>query len=95
MVYPIIKVQRHRYRDRAAKALNKRGITTGQGGRWHPQTVKRVIEAEGLIKGLPSSGTTGRLIVLSNLGSPSSWGVFLPGDREGRDETKARVDREN
>jgi hypothetical protein len=72
MVYPIIKVQRHRYRYRAAKALNKRGITTGQGGRWHPQTVKRVIEAEGLIKGLPSSGTTGRLIVLSNLGSPYS-----------------------
>ena len=27
-----------------ANALNERGIKTGQGSRWHPQTVKRVIE---------------------------------------------------
>lgn len=28
-----------------ANALNERGIKTGQGGRWYPQTVKRVVEA--------------------------------------------------
>ena len=28
-----------------ASVLNERGIKTGQGSRWHPQTVKRVLDA--------------------------------------------------
>ena len=30
-----------------AAALNVRGIQTPQGRRWHPRTVKRVVEARG------------------------------------------------
>jgi Recombinase len=39
-------VERHRHTlTGLANALNERGIKTGPGSRWHPQTVKRVLEA--------------------------------------------------
>jgi Recombinase len=47
MVHPIIEGLRSSGIDTLtglANALNDRGIKTGQGSRWHPQTVKRVIE---------------------------------------------------
>lgn len=48
MVYPIIEGLRLSgiaSMTGIANALNERGIKTGQGSRWHPQTVKRVLEA--------------------------------------------------
>jgi DNA invertase Pin-like site-specific DNA recombinase len=48
MVHPIVEGLRSSGIDTLtglANALNERGIKTGQGGRWHPQTVKRVLEA--------------------------------------------------
>ena len=48
MVYPIIDGLRSSgilTITGLANALNERGIKTGQGSRWHPQTVKRVLEA--------------------------------------------------
>ena len=46
MVHPIIEGLRSSGIDTLtglANALNERGIKTGQGSRWHPQTVKRVL----------------------------------------------------
>ena len=48
MAHPIVEGLRSSGIDSLtslANALNERGIKTGQGGRWHPQTVKRVLEA--------------------------------------------------
>lgn len=48
MVHPIIEGLRSSGIETLtglANALNERGIKTGQGSRWHPQTVKRVLEA--------------------------------------------------
>jgi DNA invertase Pin-like site-specific DNA recombinase len=48
MVHPIIEGLRSSGIDTLtglANALNERGIKTGQGSRWHPQTVKRVLGA--------------------------------------------------
>ncbi|QDM15404.1 hypothetical protein FNL55_05225 [Tardiphaga sp. vice352] len=47
MIYPIIEGLRLSgiaSMTGIANALNERGIKTGQGSRWHPQTVKRVLE---------------------------------------------------
>ena len=48
MVHPIIEGLRSSGIDTLtglANALNERGIKTGQGRRWHPQTMKRILAA--------------------------------------------------
>jgi DNA invertase Pin-like site-specific DNA recombinase len=58
VVHPIIEGLRSSGIDTLAglaHALNERGIKTGQGSRWHPQTVKRVIETRGRL-GQPGGG---------------------------------------